>query len=197
MFQELRASLGLFLFLFLVTGVAYPLCVTFLGQALFPYQAHGSLVVDAGKIVGSALIGQAFSGEAYFHSRPSYAGNGYDAANSSGSNLAPTSSNFIAAVTERVEKLRLDDAVRSIPVDLVTASGSGLDPDISVDAARFQAARIAKVRSLPLAEVERLIVAHITPRTFGFLGEKRINVLALNQALDTLSSPSSPAAETP
>ena len=187
MFRELRASLGLFIFLTLLTGVGYPLFMTAMGQSLFPYQANGSLVKEGDKIIGSELIGQKFISDKYFHPRPSAAGNGYDAENSSGSNQAPTSTKLLRTITERTEELRKTGDGRPIPVDLVTASGSGLDPDISVASAHYQAARIAAARKLPLPQVEKLISLNTTPRTFGFLGEKRVNVLAINRALDRLS----------
>jgi potassium-transporting ATPase KdpC subunit len=197
MFREIRSSLGLFISLTLLTGAAYPLFMTFVGQSLFPHQANGSLIKEGDKIIGSELIGQNFSSDRYFHPRPSAAGNGYDAAASSGSNLAPSSIKLIDAATLRVEELRKTGDVRSIPVDLVTSSGSGLDPDISVAAAQFQAPRIALARSLPLQQIEKLISSHTTPRTFGFLGENRVNVLALNRALDLLPpvSERSPSAQ--
>lgn len=196
MFQELRSSLGLLAFLTLVTGVAYPLAMTALGQSLFPHEANGSLIEEEGRIRGSTLIGQSFSNPRYFHSRPSAAGTGYDAAQSSGSHLAPTSRKLLGRITDHVNLLRAEENMGPIPVDLVTASGSGLDPDISVAAAHFQATRIARLRSLSPAEIEKLIAENTTPRTFGFLGENRVNVLALNRALDRLS-PSPPSPDAP
>lgn len=197
MFQELRSSLGLLAFLTLLTGVAYPLAMTALGQSLFPHQANGSLIEEEGRIVGSALIGQPFSNPRYFHSRPSAAGTGYDAMQSSGSNLAPTSRKLIARITDQVNQLRAEENMGPIPVDLVTASASGLDPDISVAAAQFQAARVARLRNLPPAEIEKLIADNTTSRTFGFLGENRVNVLALNRALDRLSPATEPPPDAP
>ena len=187
MFQELRASLTLLTLLTLVTGLAYPLAMTGLGNTLFPHQANGSLIEKDGKIIGSELIGQNFTSDTYFHPRPSAAGSGYDAANSSGSNLAPTAPDLLKTVTERVTELRKTGDQHTIPVDLVTTSGSGLDPDISVAAANFQAARIAQARNIPTTQIQDLITQNTTPRTFGLLGENRVNVLRLNQTLDLLS----------
>jgi K+-transporting ATPase ATPase C chain len=189
MFQELRASLGLLILFTLITGVAYPLVATSAGQALFPHQASGSLVEQNGKIIGSELIGQTFVGDKYFHARPSAAGNGYDAGNSSGSNLAPSSADLIKTITARVAEWRKSGDEHPIPIDLVTASGSGLDPDISVASATYQAAHIAEVRDISVSQIESLITKNTTPRTFGILGENRVNVLAINQALDLLPSP--------
>jgi K+-transporting ATPase ATPase C chain len=187
MLQELRASLGLLILFTLLTGVAYPLLTTGIGQALFPHEAAGSLAVKDGQIIGSELIGQNFPDTKYFHSRPSAAGNGYDAGNSSGSNLAPSSPDLIKTITARVNDIRKWGDDRAIPVDLVTASGSGLDPDISVAAANFQALRVAQERNIPLPQVETLIAQNTTPRKFGILGEARVNVLAINMELDQLS----------
>jgi len=188
MVRELRASIGLFLFLTLVTGFGYPLLITSLGQTLFPHQANGSMVHDGKTVIGSELIGQNFSSKNYFHSRPSAAGSGYDAENSSGSNLAPTSADLIDTVSARVAELRKEGDQGPVPVDLVTASGSGLDPDISVASALFQARRIATARGIPLPRIEKLISSHTTPRTYGILGENRVNVFMINRALDLLTS---------
>jgi K+-transporting ATPase ATPase C chain len=184
MFQELRASLTLLIVFTLIAGVGYPFLVTGMGQAFFPHQAQGSLVEKDGAIVGSELIGQNFTGDAYFHPRPSAAGSGYDASNSSGSNLAPSSPALLKTIGQRVAELRLSGNADSIPVDLVTTSGSGLDPDISVAAAVFQAARVAHARNLALPQLQDLIARNTTPRMFGILGENRVNVLAINRALD-------------
>ncbi len=162
--------------------------MTGMGQILFPHQANGSLVKSSDAIIGSELIGQNFTSDKYFHPRPSAAGNGYDAGNSSGSNLAPSSADLIQTITSRVADLRKAGDTRPIPVDLVTASGSGLDPDISVASAEFQAARVAEARRLPLPQVEKLISSFTTSRAFGIFGESRVNVLAINQALDKLGS---------
>ena len=194
MFRELRASLTLFLLLMLMTGFAYPFLVLNIGQAILPYQSNGSLIEENGKLIGSSLIGQNFSGDAYFHPRPSAAGSGYDAAHSSGSNLAPTSADLMKAVGDRAAALKLGNASLSVPIDLVTTSGSGLDPDLSPAAARFQAARVADARHTDVVKIQELIGAHIRPRDLGFLGDNRVNVLELNRALDqiTPAPPSSP-----
>jgi len=197
MIRELRSSIGLFVFLTILTGLGYPLSITSLAQSFFPYQANGSLIRDGNTVIGSELIGQNFSSEKYFHSRPSAAGSGYDAENSAGSNLAPTSGDLIDTVSERVADLRSGDDHRAIPVDLVTASGSGLDPDISVASALFQAPRIARVRGIPLPQIENLISSVTTPRTYGILGENRVNVLKINRALDLLNSQNGTPTATP
>ena len=163
-------------------GIGYPLVITAFAQLIFPKQANGSLIVRNGQIIGSQLIGQTFSGPAYFHSRPSAAGKGYDAADSGGSNLAPTNHLLIEQVEQRVAAEQVGTA--KVPVDLVTASASGLDPDITPAAAYYQAPRVAKARHLPLNVVRKLVAKHITPRQFGLLGEPRVNVLELNLSLN-------------
>lgn len=174
-----------------LTGLAYPLLMTPLAQALFPRQAEGSLVRGAaGEVIGSALIGQAFSIPGYFHGRPSAAGAaGYDAAASSGSNLGPTSLTLRERVKAEIARLRRDNpaAPGPIPAELVAASASGLDPHVSPAAALWQAPRVAAARGLPLERVRELVASHVEPRDLGFLGEPRVNVLALNRALDALS----------
>lgn len=187
-----RPALTLFLVLSVVTGLAYPLAVTGIAQALFPHQANGSLVWREGKPVGSELIGQSFSDPGHFWGRLSATSPmPYNAANSSGSNLAPTAPALIDAVKARVDALHAADPgnTAAIPVDLVTASASGLDPHISRAAADYQAARVARVRGLPVAAVEALVTQHAEGRLLGFLGEARVNVLALNLALDALPRP--------
>ena len=164
-------------------GLVYPLVVTGLARVLFPRQASGSLVERDGQVVGSRLIGQAFRGPGYFWSRPSAAGTGYDAANSSGSNLAPTNKDLATRVAASVKTLDPQGA-GGVPVDLVTTSASGLDPDISPAAALFQVKRVAAERKLDEAIVERMVESHIAPRQFGLLGEPRVNVLELNLDLD-------------
>lgn len=165
-------------------GLGYPLAITMLAQWIFPHQANGSLIVRNGKVIGSQLIGQTFSGAGYFHSRPSAAGDGYDATASGGSNLAPTNHVLIQELEQRVTAERVGTV--KVPVDLVTASASGLDPDITPAAAYYQAFRVAKARNLPLTAVQKLIARHITPRQFGLVGEPRVNVLELNLSLDQM-----------
>lgn len=165
-------------------GIGYPLVITALAQWIFPKQANGSLIVRNGQVIGSQLIGQTFSGPGYFHSRPSAAGAGYDAEASGGSNLAPTNHILIQRVEKRVAAEQVGTA--KVPVDLVTSSASGLDPDITPAAAYYQAPRIAKARHLPLTAIRKLIARHITPRQFGLLGEPRVNVLGLNLSLDQM-----------
>jgi K+-transporting ATPase ATPase C chain len=183
----LRPALVLFVLLSLITGLVYPLVVTGLGQAMFPAQAGGSLVLRDGTLLGSTLIGQNFSQPRYFWGRPSAtSGKPEDAANSGGSNLGPLNPALTDAVKARIAALRAADPgnLAPVPVDLVTASASGLDPEISLAAARYQVARVARARGLPLAAVQSLVAAHAQGRWLGFLGEPRVNVLALNLALD-------------
>ena len=185
----LRPALTLFVGLSLVTGLAYPLLVTALAQSVFPSQANGSLVERGGKPVGSMLIGQTFADPGHFWSRPSATGPmPYNAANSAGSNLAPTAPALTDAVKARIEALRAADPGNTapVPVDLVTTSASGLDPHISRAAADYQAARVARVRGVALPQVQALVDAHTEGRALGFIGEPRVNVLALNLALDAL-----------
>jgi K+-transporting ATPase ATPase C chain len=170
-------------------GVVYPLGMTILANLLFPSQANGSYVTSAGKVVGSAIIGQLFTKPQYFHGRPSAAGkDGYDPTSTGATNLGPTSAKLIANVAAAVKALRKEnpDASGAIPPDLVTSSASGIDPDISVVGAFYQAPRIAKARGITITEVESLIRAHVHPRDLGFLGEPRINVLEINRALDAV-----------
>jgi K+-transporting ATPase ATPase C chain len=169
-------------------GLIYPLVVTGLAQLLFHDKANGQLLYKNGELVGSRIIGQPFSAPQYFHSRPSAAGNGYDAANSSPSNYGPTNKKLIDRVAGDVTSLQADHQSSDVPVDLVTASGSGLDPDITPAAAEFQVARVARERRLPEDAVRRLVSAHTQKRQLGFLGEPRVNVLLLNMDLDQMGS---------
>ena len=169
-------------------GVAYPLVVTGLAQALFHDKANGQLLyAKDGQLVGSRIIGQPFTAPQYFHSRPSAAGNGYDAANSGGSNYAPTNKKLIDRVAGDVAAYQQEHPGTDVPIDLVTASGSGLDPDITPAAAEFQVARVARERHLPEDAVRRLVAGHTQGRQLGFLGEPRVNVLLLNLDLDRLT----------
>ena len=165
-------------------GVIYPLAITALAQVLFPDQANGQLIVRDGKTIGSRLIGQGFSSPGYFRPRPSAAGMGYDAANSAGSQLGPTNRKLLEAVTSNIEAARKEKPNVPVPIDLVTASASGLDPHLSPAAADFQVPRVARERGMAEAEVRSLVAAHTEGRQFGFLGEPRVNVLELNLALD-------------
>lgn len=175
-------SMGLFTALL---GVAYPLAVTGVAQAAFPAQAGGSLVRDAdGKVVGSALIGQAFVKPEYFHGRPSAAGDGYDAGASSGSNMGPLNEKLIDREKTDAQALRTENPGAVIPADAVTTSASGLDPDISPANARFQAPRVARERGVPISQVTALVEAQVQQPMLGFIGQPRVNVLALNRALD-------------
>ena len=198
MLKDLRPSLALLLILTLVTGFAYPLLLTVAGHALFPYQANGSLIERNGRVIGSALIGQSFADPAYVWGRPSATtmpdpadesktvAAPYNAANSGASNLAPSAKAFIDAVNQQSDRLKASDPDQTTPppADLVMASASGLDPDISPQAAMWQARRVAMARHASLADVQALIETLTEPRTLGILGEPHVNVLALNMALD-------------
>jgi len=187
----LRQSLVLLLVMTLITGVLYPLAATGLAQLIFPRQANGSLIVKGGKPVGSILIGQSFTDPKYFWGRPSATSpNPYNGGASSGSNLGPTNPALIDAVKQRIAALRAADPGNNapVPVDLVTASASGLDPQISPAAARYQLARVARMRAVPVAQVQALVAANTSGRQLGVLGERRVNVLKLNLALDALQT---------
>src|SRR5438876_11336954 len=187
MLAHVRAAIVSLVLLSAVTGLAYPSSVPVIAQVVFPHQADGSLIVKDGKVVGSALIGQPFDDPKYFWGRPSATSPfGYNAASSSGSNQSPTNPDLIKAVQSRVEALRAADPGNAapVPVDLVTASGSGLDPHISPAAALYQVQRVAKARNLEAGAVQQLVEQHTEGRTFGVLGERRVNGLALNLALD-------------
>ncbi|MDN4999739.1 K(+)-transporting ATPase subunit C [Bradyrhizobium sp. GCM10027634] len=200
MLREIRPAIVLLLVLTAITGLAYPLAMTGLAGAIFPAKAQGSLIEHDGKVVGSALIGQEFRGDKYFHGRPSATlapdpndssktvAAPYNAANSGGSNLGPTSKALADRLKEDVDKLKAENPSAAIPVDLVTTSASGLDPDISPEAAEFQVPRVAKARIMPEASLKQLVAANTEGRWLGLLGEPRVNVLALNLALDRASA---------
>jgi K+-transporting ATPase ATPase C chain len=204
MLKELRSALVIFAALTVITGLIYPLAMTGAAQVLFPYQAQGSRIELGGKTIGSALIGQSFTADRYFHGRPSATtapdpkdasktmAAPYNAVNSMGSNLGPTSKALADRLQQEVAALKAENPSAAVPVDLVTTSGSGLDPDISPQAARFQVSRVAKARNLPEAEVEILIESRIEGRDLGFLGEPRVNVLKLNLALDRMAASGQP-----
>jgi potassium-transporting ATPase KdpC subunit len=196
MLKEIRPAIIILLALTLITGLVYPLAMTGIAGIVFPRQAQGSLIEKDGKVVGSALIGQVFADDKYFHGRPSATNKPdpkdatktvdapYNAVNSMGSNLGPTSKALADRMKGDVEALKKENPSVAVPVDLVTTSGSGLDPDISPEAAQFQVPRVAKARSLPEGRVRALVDAQVEGRTFGLLGEPRVNVLKLNLALD-------------
>jgi K+-transporting ATPase ATPase C chain len=182
--QALIISIRFTLVTTLLLGIAYPLTITAFAHFAFPDQAGGQLIVRNGQIIGSRIIGQGFTSDRYFHSRPSAAGNGYDAASSGGSNLAPSNQKLISRIEADVAKYRQEANGQPVPIDLVTSSGSGLDPDITPAAALYQAHYVAQARGLEESVVRNLVMAHIQPRQFGILGEPRVNVLELNLALD-------------
>jgi K+-transporting ATPase ATPase C chain len=183
---HLRPALAILFSLSVVTGLAYPALVTSIAQVAFPQQANGSLIVVDGRTIGSTLIGQAFGEPRYFWGRPSAAGDGYDANASGGSNLGPTSQTLIERVTADVDRLRAENGGGPVPVDLVTASASGLDPNVSPAAAEYQVVRVAAARGLSEADVRAAVARHSQGPLLGFLGEPRVNVLELNLDLDGL-----------
>jgi K+-transporting ATPase ATPase C chain len=196
MLKEIRPAIVFVLALTVITGLVYPLAVTFIAELVFPRQAAGSLVERDGKVVGAALIGQLFASDFYFHGRPSATTAPdpqdpaktvpapYNAGNSGGSNLGPTNQALVERVRADIDKLKAENPNAQVPIDLVTTSGSGLDPDISPEAALFQVPRIAKARNLPEDRLRQLVSENIEGRLAGLLGEPRVNVLALNLALD-------------
>jgi potassium-transporting ATPase KdpC subunit len=200
MLKEIRPAILMLIVLTVITGLIYPLAMTGVAVTLFPDKAEGSLIERDGKVVGSSLIGQEFKSERYFHGRPSVTTGPdpadpsksvvqpYNAANSMGSNLGPTNKALAARVAADVDRLKQENPNMPVPIDLVTTTGSGLDPDISPEAAFFQVPRIAKARSLPEERLRQLVEAHIQRRVLGVLGEPRVNVLLLNLALDQMAS---------
>jgi potassium-transporting ATPase KdpC subunit len=186
--EHLRIAVLMTVATTVLLGLAYPLAITGLAQLLFPDKANGQLITRDGGVIGSRIIGQPFSGPGYFHSRPSAAGTGYDATASGGSNLGPTNRGLVERVGAQVARLAAENPGKPIPIDLVTASASGLDPDISPAAAEFQIPRVARARGVSEEQVRRLVEQHTRTREWGMLGEPRVNVLELNLALDDVGA---------
>ena len=182
-----RTAIRLTLVTTVLLGLGYPLLVTAIAGVVFPHKATGSLIMKDGQVIGSELLAQSFTSDRYFHPRPSAAGNGYDATASGGSNLAQSNAKLVQRVQGDIDKLSAENPGKPVPIDMVTTSGSGLDPDITPDNAYFQARRVAKARGLSEDQVRNLIAANTSGRQLGLLGEPRVNVLALNLALDKLA----------